>query len=83
MIMNLGIFFFTVETARVPENNKRKLEKIFDIKNDPSRRSQLKKFNMIDFRNCECEKIILEIYMELVRHLEKLGIREINLIIHH
>ncbi|KAK0182631.1 hypothetical protein PV327_000747 [Microctonus hyperodae] len=60
------------ETTSVPENNKRKLEKIFDVKNDPSRRSQLKKFNMIDFRNCECEKIILEIYMELVRHLEKL-----------
>ncbi|KAK0164573.1 hypothetical protein PV328_003188 [Microctonus aethiopoides] len=61
------------ETASVIENNKRKLEKIFDVKNDPSRRSQLKKFNMIDFRNCECEKIILEIYMELVRHVEKLG----------
>lgn len=57
-----------------PSNKFKKKSEVFLFKKcDPSRRSQLKKFNLIDFRNCECENVLNGIFQELLWHLQQTG----------
>ncbi|CAG5106800.1 Similar to ADCY10: Adenylate cyclase type 10 (Homo sapiens) [Cotesia congregata] len=52
------------------KRNLNKSELLLLKKNDPSRRSQLKKFNLIDFRNCDCENVLNGVFQELLWHLQ-------------
>ncbi|XP_057338815.1 adenylate cyclase type 10-like [Microplitis mediator] len=63
---------YSTDDMSTPSNKLKKKSDVFLFnKCDPSRRSQLKKFNLIDFRNCECENVLNGIFQELLWHLQQ------------